>query len=247
MWRLHSLYIYEFQGLTRGLADRGLSWDWLALCLPMLLLLPAGWLLFRRSTPPPAKAQLALVLLPALLGWAMGWYQVRWLGLAFALSVPAIALFFRILESPEGRPRGAVPVWTAACGLLFLPGAVTAVQRTLAAGEFTVEEIRQLAERDVAHWLRLRGGGERVVVAATPTPTTSLVAFGGLTGLGTQYWENAAGLKKAAAFFAAESPEAAREHLDSAEMAEMASAAVGHLAERPEVDLYDTISAHDLH
>ena len=30
------------------------------------------------------------------------------------------------------------------------------------------------------------------------------------------------------------------------EMAEMAAAAVGHLAARPEVDLYDTISAHDL-
>ena len=43
-----------------------------------------------------------------------------------------------------------------------------------------------------------------------------------------------------------ESPEAAREHLDSPEMAEMAAAAVGHLAVRPEVDLYDSISAHDL-
>jgi quinol monooxygenase YgiN len=39
----------------------------------------------------------------------------------------------------------------------------------------------------------------------------------------------------------------ARAHLDSPEMAEMAETAVGHLAARPEVDLYDTISAHDLH
>jgi quinol monooxygenase YgiN len=39
----------------------------------------------------------------------------------------------------------------------------------------------------------------------------------------------------------------ARAHLDSAEMTAMAEAAVGHLATRPEVDLYDTISAHDLH
>lgn len=43
-----------------------------------------------------------------------------------------------------------------------------------------------------------------------------------------------------------ESAEAARTHLDSAAMAEMAEAAVPHLAARPEVDLYDTISAHDL-
>jgi quinol monooxygenase YgiN len=44
-----------------------------------------------------------------------------------------------------------------------------------------------------------------------------------------------------------DSASAARTHLDSAEMAEMAAAAVGHLAARPEVDLYDTISAHDLY
>lgn len=44
-----------------------------------------------------------------------------------------------------------------------------------------------------------------------------------------------------------ESPAAAREHLDSPEMAEMAAAAVAHLATRPEVDLYDAISAHDLY
>jgi quinol monooxygenase YgiN len=43
-----------------------------------------------------------------------------------------------------------------------------------------------------------------------------------------------------------ESAAAARAHLDSAEMAEMAAAAVAHLSARPEVDLYDTISAHDL-
>jgi quinol monooxygenase YgiN len=44
-----------------------------------------------------------------------------------------------------------------------------------------------------------------------------------------------------------ESAAAARAHLDSGEMAEMAAAAIGHLASRPEVDLFDTISAHDLH
>jgi quinol monooxygenase YgiN len=40
---------------------------------------------------------------------------------------------------------------------------------------------------------------------------------------------------------------AARAHLDSPEMTEMAGAAIGHLAARPEIDLYDTISAHDLY
>lgn len=43
-----------------------------------------------------------------------------------------------------------------------------------------------------------------------------------------------------------ESAATARAHLDSAEMAEMAAAAVGHLATKPEVDLYDSVSSHDL-
>ena len=43
-----------------------------------------------------------------------------------------------------------------------------------------------------------------------------------------------------------ESSEAARAHLDAAAMTEMARVAVPLLADRPSIDLYDTISAHDL-
>jgi quinol monooxygenase YgiN len=40
--------------------------------------------------------------------------------------------------------------------------------------------------------------------------------------------------------------DAAREHLDRPAMTDMAREAVPLLADRPEIDLYDTISAHDL-
>ena len=43
-----------------------------------------------------------------------------------------------------------------------------------------------------------------------------------------------------------ESPEAQRAHFDSAEMVEMAEACVGLLAEPPEIDLLEGLSAHDL-
>jgi hypothetical protein len=102
-----------------------------------------------------------------------------------------------------------VILWTAACGLLLVPGAVSAVQRTRAAADFTNEEIRLLAQRDVAHWLRQRAGREPVVVAGAPDSTSNLIYQGGLSGLGTLYWENAEGLKHAAALFAAPTAEAA--------------------------------------
>jgi hypothetical protein len=157
------------------------------------------------------KAQFVLAEIPALVALILGWSQVRWLGLSYGLSVPVIALFFRTLESRPAANRAPVVAWAVACGLLFVPGMVGAVRRTLAAGEFSNDEIRLLAQRDVAHWLRQRAGGERVVVAAAPDSTSKLIYQGGLAGLGTLYWENAAGLKNAAALFAAPSGEAAHD------------------------------------
>ena len=43
-----------------------------------------------------------------------------------------------------------------------------------------------------------------------------------------------------------DSAEAARSHLDTELMTDMAQAAVPLLADKPEIDLLDTISAHDL-
>jgi quinol monooxygenase YgiN len=43
-----------------------------------------------------------------------------------------------------------------------------------------------------------------------------------------------------------DSPDAARAHLDTTLMTDMAQAAVPLLAEKPTIDLLDTISAHDL-
>lgn len=211
IWKIHSAYISEFQGLLRHFTTKGFGGSGLAMCLPMLLLAPPLVRVFRRATPSEVKAQLLLVGVPAVLGWIMGWTQVRWLSLAFALTIPVVAVFFRMLEAEAAVKPRLLPAWALAGLLLFLPGAVNAVQRTLAAAEFTTEEIRSLAMRDVGHWLRLRAGNERVVVAGSPTATTKLIAFGGVSGLGTLYWENAAGLKKTAALFGASSSEEARE------------------------------------
>jgi quinol monooxygenase YgiN len=43
-----------------------------------------------------------------------------------------------------------------------------------------------------------------------------------------------------------DSPEAARAHLDGTAMTDMAREAVSVLADRPDIDLHDPISAHDL-
>ncbi len=207
VWRIHNLYISEFQPLGRILA-KGITWTSVSICLPLLLLVPAAWRALRPGTPAEERAQLVLVLGPALLGWFMGWSQVRWLSLAYALTVPVLAMFFRTNEA--GRTHASFFGWLAAGVMLFAPGLFLAVQRTQAGADFTAEDIRNLAERDVAHWLRLRGGAERVVVAGSPSPTSRLIYHGGIAGVATLYWENAAGLRNAAEFYAAPTAEAAR-------------------------------------
>jgi len=207
VWRVHALYISEFQGLGRILA-KGFNGMSLVLCAPVLLLGPALWRALRRAPTAGERALLALALAPALLGWLMGWAQVRWMSLAFALTVPVLAVFFRAGET--GRTRASLLGWLAAAAVLFAPGLTKAVERTLGWAEFTAEDIRSLAERDVAHWLRLRAGAERVVLSSAPNQTSHLIYHGGLAGVATLYWENAAGLKHAAELYAAPSAEAAR-------------------------------------
>lgn len=215
LWQLHTRYIGEFQSLARLFATQGVSWEWVGICLPVLLLLPPALRLVDAHTPRETKALLMVAFAPAALSWCLGAVQIRWLSQAFALTVPLLATFLRppAASAPENRRAFSPFAWTLAGALLLLPGLIAAVQRTAASGEFSRRELRSLAERDVAHWLRLRADDGRVVVAGSPNSTTKLIALGGLTGLGTLYWENVSGLKNAAALFAAPSADVAHERV----------------------------------
>jgi hypothetical protein len=207
VWQMHVRYIREFQDVVRSIGTSATGWLEFLAPLPLLaapLVLPA-----RSDRPVETRAALVLVTVPAVATWLLGAEQIRWISLVIALSLPIIAVSCQCWETPAARNRRARWALPAAIALLFVPGAASAVRRTAHAMEFTTEEIRSLAERDVAHWLRARGGSGPVVVASAPTPTTALIFHGSLQGLGTLYWENSEGLKNASALFAAASPGAA--------------------------------------
>jgi hypothetical protein len=210
LWRISTRHISEAQSLAQFL----LSWKtWVA---RLAMVLPAAWLIlpalvgWRATLPRHEKSLLLLATVPAAFGWVLAAGQIRWLGLAWAITLPQFAAFFRVLRGRfENRSR-SYQLWTAAAALLFVPGMIHAVRQTLRSGEVSPDEIRQLAERDIAHWLRLRTEGEPVVVAAAPGATTWLIAYGGLRGVGTLYWENVPGLRKIGELFAAPDAETAR-------------------------------------
>jgi hypothetical protein len=210
LWRLHRDFISEFQSLPSFLSAHGYDWRVLAYCWPMLLLAPPLWRLTRPAVPAGERASLALAAIPALFTLPFAWGQVRWWSLEMALLLPALATWMRTPRSaPAAGRRPALAA--AAAALLFLPGAVATGQHAWRSTELTEDDIRDLAERDVAHWLRQRAGYADVVIAGSPTITTALIFHGGLRGVGTLYWENREGLKAAADLYAAPDEATARD------------------------------------
>lgn len=209
---LHQEHIAEFQPLSRIVATLGFSFGVLGLVLPLILWLAPVSLLLGRRLADRFRPTLCALAIPATLAVLLGFLQVRWLGLALAAGLPTVVVAWMALESPESSfSLRARRLAVGAVLLLCLPGAIAAWQRTQTSGEIGNEDIRHLAERDLAHWLRLRAGDRPVVLAAPPGLTTRQLYYGSHYGLGTLYWENAEGLARLADFYAARTDEEAHQ------------------------------------
>ena len=166
-----------------------------ATVLPVLLVLPAGWLVLRRDLEAPARASLALALGPVALASVFACYQLSWWHLLdatlLALAVAALPAHLRI------QPRSGQWIWTSLAALLVVPGLIQLwPQRiTSADDKLTSAEAEELIERHLAHWLARHAGDQGAVVFAPPHETASLSFYGGLGGLGTFNADNSDGLR----------------------------------------------------
>lgn len=207
LWRLHALFISEFQSLPRYLATGGLEWTKLALCLPLLVVPLAAVVVWDRRGALEDRAAVVLAGAPAVLGLGQTFLQIRWWGLELALLVPLVAVLLRAWS------RATVGRLQIGLVLLLAPGLLGSAQLARQAVAPSDDEVRALAERDLAHWLRQRTGTTPATVLAAPTVATTLAFHGGHRVLGTLYWENREGLAATAAIYAAPSDAAAREML----------------------------------
>lgn len=207
---LHADHIAEFSGLMRFLASRPFDLASLSGLMPPVAAAAALVIGFRGQTSQEDRARLALAAGPALVMLGLTIVQIRWWGLASALVLLflLVATATQVRSTGGGNGRGVVRLGLV---LLFVPGLFGAIRHAWLARLPIEGDVRRLAERDVAHRLRLRVGDEPFVIAATPDKTTSLIHHAGARGLGTLYWENLAGLKTAAALFGAASAEEARQ------------------------------------
>ncbi|HTO05252.1 MAG TPA: hypothetical protein VL069_16195, partial [Opitutus sp.] len=207
---LHADYIAEFQSLPAFLSGRAFQLEVLAQWIPLIgVLAMAGWLGWKLRGSS-SRGVLALVLGPALVTILLLFLQIRWWGLAHGLVFVAAVQCVSLLDQPPFS-RTARGTWRGLSFLLLLPALVASWQSTIRASHATESDLFHLAERDLAHRLRLRAGLDPLVVASAPNSTTALIYHASARGLGTMYWENSDGLRNASALFSAATFDLARE------------------------------------
>ncbi|MDI1336688.1 MAG: hypothetical protein PSU94_10965 [Lacunisphaera sp.] len=210
LWALHVDYISEFAPLWPRLRDAETMLVQVNV-LPLIGL--AGlWLLGRGELAARHRALLALSLLPAALLTLLTLSQVRWLHLACALWLGVLVAVALVTAGSWTRGRRLAAGFFLALVLLPYPLRALADAIHYPAG-LSRENIRQFTMRDLAFRLRHRMGADPVVLLSAPTATTELIYHGGFKGVGTLYWENAAGLRALVDIYGAPTPERALELL----------------------------------
>jgi len=196
------------------LVQTDLNLKTLATVMPMLLILPAGWLLLRRKTAVACRVSVGLALGPALIAIGFACVQLSWWSTLESL------LLVLVVAAASSRSPVILPVhrwlWGCAIAPLIVLGLFQMVP--LAGAKVTnvvnESEFMGLIERDLAQWLARRAGPAGAVVLASPQQTTPLYFYGGLRGLGTLSWENQDGLGVAVRIISASTPEEAQELID---------------------------------
>lgn len=226
---LHKEYISEFQSIAGILRWKGQEqnalvwiilyfWIWVILAGALALWISGkGDGLFRRAL---------LLLLPATMIMQMlSLWQVRWSSAAFALwalwGLISVAALWRL--DPAIVWRGvalsvvAVVPWIALLlGPLPAAAFATKAERTCLDAPLGEDVGGNLLIRDVTHRLLQASPGQVPTVLTGPNTSTEMVYHGGVRVLGTLYWENMPGLKKAAEMFAATTEEETKRLLTEA-------------------------------
>ncbi len=219
LWRLHHEYILEFRSLAKYLAASSWGQFFGTVSFWPLLLIPLVWGLLRWRVKPQVEAVLLIPLGAVLPLCLLACLEERWLWVTGALwlGVPlGLLAVWRAGALPWPRPLIACAAGVYLAGLAAVPVLMPPQGQAQDKSVVSLDEAYAMTAREVA-WLVRQTAGERPInVLSGPSSTSKLVFYGDMKGIGTLYWENAAGLKTAAKIFAAETEDAVldlfREH-----------------------------------
>lgn len=221
---LHQKYIFEFQSLPALVSQTGggagflTYYPWV-----FFVVLGAAWLSIARAWNPVALRGFLMTLPPALIMQALAIYQVRWSSAAFAMwSLCALCLFHATSGGASAAIRWVHRLALAAsCAALIItqiPQVAAVAMENAACTKPPIKEENGngIILRDIAHRL-IRSSPRTVPTVLTgPNSSTDLAYFGQIKTLGTLYWENMPGLKRAARIFASQNEKEALDALTAA-------------------------------
>ena len=217
---LHKEYISEFQSIAGILRWKGQEQNalvWIILYFWIWVIFAGAMALWFSQKGDGHFRRALLLLLPATMIMQMlSFWQVRWSSAAFALwALWGLILVAALLRLDSERVwRGvalsvvAVVPWIALLlGPLPAAAFATKAERTCLDTPLGEDVGGNLLIRDVTHRLVQASPGQVPTVLTGPNTSTEMVYHGGVRVLGTLYWENMPGLKKAAEIFAATTEE----------------------------------------
>jgi tetratricopeptide (TPR) repeat protein len=200
--RLHES-ISEFRSMVSVARSGGLS----RYVLAIGLVLPVV------ATVRKTRDRLLIAFAAACVGASvvLAFLQVRWW---LAASGPELCLLLVVVASVTAA-RSERTRWLAVAVIsaIFVEQAVARIRLTranVATSAVTIADAAQPLYRDVAVAIRATQPTGDVVLLASPNASSGVGYFGGFKSVGTLYWENADGLRAAAAIFSARTDEEAR-------------------------------------
>jgi hypothetical protein len=226
MWRTHSagFLAVDLATMRLSLLPGGVSAPsfraWLmqggftsalwATVLPVLVVVPAVWVLKAGSFAFRRRLALAVAIGPVVAVAGFAFWQISWWN---GLDSSLLALAVASAAAVKGAPKRLPVAWVSGVFLAFvvLPGAwqIWPEAPLRIKGELTRGEVVGLIERDLAGWLADHAGTTGAIALAPPDATTALYYYGGIRGLGTLGWENRDGLTSAIRIVSASTPEEA--------------------------------------
>jgi hypothetical protein len=200
-------------------------WSWLihepniprmwATLVPVLLVLPAGWLLLRQHTGAVLRMSIAIVLGPLVVALGFAGLQLSWWNQVDVVLLALLVVTTTAIRSTVGH-RFLRWFWVGLLAAVLVPGAFQVFPRIEGETKDALGEtdIWSLVERDLARWLARHVGIQGAVILAPNNQTVTLHYFGGLRGLATVSKDNMDGLGVAVRILSASTPEEAKELID---------------------------------
>jgi hypothetical protein len=172
--------------------------------LPLGLIAYAAWTAIQGTTSTTQRSLLLAMMPPLAIAIVVGFSNLSWWGTVGAGLAMLAVLLSAGLNTRNVR-LGFMTTLIVSVG--FAWSELVPLARTADEPELTRSEIQSLAERDLAHWLSLRGDEFRSVVLAPPDVTPALTYYGGVKGLGSPFPENGDGFIASVRIASASSPD----------------------------------------